>query len=102
MQAYPAYASKSENELIATLEDALAVFLDLTHRSEDPGQPIDSLICDIAKSMLARAGQESVKKAKDGEFEREWADQTGGLDPVLMARIKRYRQVVGVNATPIA
>jgi len=98
---YPAFANKPESETVATCEDALMLFLDLTHRSEDPGQPIDSLICDIAKTMLTRSGQEAVKKAKDGEFEREWSDQMGGLDPVLMARIKKYRQVVGVNATPL-
>jgi len=99
---FPAYANRSEDEVIASLEDALQVFLDLTHRSEDLGQPIDSLICDIAKTLIARSGQEGVKKAKDGEFEREWSDQTGGLDLSLMARIKKYRQVVGVNAAPIA
>jgi hypothetical protein len=34
-------------------------------------------------------------------MEREWSDQQGGLDIVLMKRIKAYRQVVGVNATPL-
>jgi len=102
MKVYPAYANKGDNEIIATLEDALALFLDLTHRSEDIGQPIDSLICDVAKSMLARSGQESIKKAKDGDFEREWSESNGGLDPVLVKRINKYRQVVGVNAAPLA
>jgi len=100
-KAYPAYANKSDPEIIATLEDALQVFFDITHRSEDPGQAIDSLICDIAKTMLARGGQEGIKKAKDGEFEREWSDQQGSIDAVLLKRIKAYRQVVGVNATPL-
>ncbi len=99
---YPAFNGKSETEILTTLEDALALFLDLTHRSADPGEPLDPLICDIAKTLMARGGQEGVKKAKDGEFEREWSDQNGGLDLVLMARIKKYRQVVGLNATPNA
>ena len=101
MTSYPVYKGKDENELTATLEDALQLFLDLTHRSADPGDVVDSLICDIAKSLLARSGQEGVKKAKDGEFEREWSEQFGGLDIVLMNRIKKYRQVVGANATPL-
>lgn len=102
LAAYPPYAGKTENELILTAEDALSIFLDLTHRTEDPGEVIDSLVCDIAKSQMARSGQESVKKAKDGEMEREWSENMGALDPVLMQRIKRYKQVVGVNATPRA
>lgn len=102
LAAYPPYAGKTENELIFTAEDALSIFLDLTHRTEDPGEVIDSLVCDIAKSLMARSGQESVKKAKDGEMEREWSENMGALDPVLMQRIKRYRQVVGVNAAHLA
>lgn len=101
-KSYPAFASKSDKEVITTLEDALYLFFDITHRSEDPGEAIDSLICDIAKALMARSGQEGVKKAKDGEFEREWSDMQGGLDLVLLKRIKAYRQVVGINATPLA
>lgn len=101
MQSYPAYAGRTNEEMIAVCEDALSVFLDLTHRSQDPGEPLDSLICDIAKNLLAHAGTEGVKKAKDGEMEREWSEQNGGIDMVLMNRIKKYRQVVGVNATPL-
>lgn len=99
--AYTAFADRPEQELIHYCEDALYLFLDLTHRSEDPGQPIDSLICDIAKTLMARGGQEGVKKAKDGEMEREWSEQNGELDIVLMQRIKAYRLVVGINAAPV-
>jgi hypothetical protein len=99
--AYTAFADKPETELVHYCEDALYLFLDLTHRSDDPGEAIDPLICDIAKTLMARGGQEGVKKAKDGEMEREWSDQNGGLDIVLMQRIKAYRLVVGINAAPI-
>lgn len=102
MQNYPAFQGRSDPELQTILEDALSLFLDLTHRSDDPGEAVDSLLCDIAKSTLARAGQDGVKRAKDGEMEREWADPSvGSLDATLLKRIKSYRQVVGVNATPL-
>ena len=96
----PNYQQKSDDVLSVYLEDALSVFLDYTHRSEDPGEPVDSLICDIAKNLIVHGGTEGVKKAKDGEMEREWSDQNGGLDLVLLNRIKKYRQVVGINASP--
>lgn len=95
----PAFSGRGDEEMIVHLEDALAVFLDYTHRSVDPGEPVDSLICDIAKVLIAKDGAEGVKKAKDGEFEREWSDQTG-IPPELTSRMRMYRQVVGVNATP--
>lgn len=98
--AYSAYADKPETELVHYCEDALMLFLDLTHRADDPGEAIDPLICDIAKTLMARGGQEGVKKAEDGELKREWSDN-GGLDIVLMQRIKAYRVVVGINATPV-
>ena len=101
MQSYPAYKSKSDSELEVVLGDALAVFLDLTHRSEDPGDVVDSLICDIAKNLLAHAGTEGIILARDGEIQRKWSDANGGIDPAIVKRIMSYRQVVGVNATPL-
>lgn len=98
---HPAFKGKATAEVYTYLEDALATFLDLTHRSEDPGEPVDPLICDIAKTYAARAGQEGVVEAKDGEMQRKWSDQNGGLDIVLLKRIRAYRQVVGVNAAPL-
>lgn len=99
MQAYPAFRTAKDEYITVLLEDALACFLDYTHRSEDPGEAVDSLICDIARSMHTRMGAEGVRKAKDGELEREWSEQ-GGLDPVLLRRMKAHRLVVGINATP--
>lgn len=92
------FAGKSDDEKIVACEDALGLFLDLTHRAEDLGERIDPLVCEIAKTLLGKAGQEGIKKAKDGELEREWSEQSGMIDPVLLKRIKAYRQVVGINA----
>lgn len=100
MNKIPMYQQKSDDVLTVYLEDALSVFLDYTHRSEDPGEPVDSLICDIAKWQIGRMGAEGVKKAKDGEFEREWEITNYGIPLELTARMKMYRQVVGINAAP--
>lgn len=99
VKTLPMFKNKGDEALIIYLEDALSVFLDYTHRSVDPGEGVDGLICDIAKLNIGKEGAEGVKKAKDGEFEREWAVETG-LPTELTARMKMYRQVVGVNATP--
>ena len=94
-----AFKRKSDESLIIYLEDALSVFLDYTHRSEDPGESVDSLICGIAKYSIGKEGMEGIKEAKDGEMQRKWSEEIG-LPSELTARMKMYRQVVGVNATP--
>ena len=99
VKALPMFKNKGDDALLVYLEDALNVFLDYTHRSVDPGECADSLICDIAKYNIGKEGAEGIKKAKDGEFEREWAQETG-LPSELTARMKMYRQVIGVNAAP--
>ncbi len=99
IKVYPIFQNKTDDLMVISLEDALSVFLDYTHRSVDPGDVIDSIICDIAKYNIGKEGAEGIKKAKDGEFEREWAQETG-LPSELTARMKMYRQVVGVNAAP--
>jgi len=93
------FGSKRDEEKQVACEDALSLFLDITNRSEDMGERIDGLVCEIAKTMLSKSGQEGIKKAKDGELEREWSEANGMLDPVLLKRIKAYRLVVGLNAT---
>ena len=95
------FRNLTDDALLVYLESALSVFLDYTHRSADPGEPIDYLICDIAKWQANRQGAEGVKKAKDGEMEREWELTAAGIPMELTARMKMYRQVIGVgNATP--
>ena len=100
MSRYGSMRNMDDNELALILEDALAVFLDYTHRAEDPGAVVDSLICDIAKTAMARSGAEGVVEAKDGEMTRKWSDANGGLDISLQRRMASYRLVVGINAPP--
>jgi len=100
LNTIPLYRNMGEDALIVYLEDALSVFLDYTHRSEDPGEPVDSLIGDIAKWKIGRMGAEGLKKAKDGEMEREWEITNVGIPRELTERMKMYRQVVGINAAP--
>ena len=99
LNTIPMFKNKPDDALTIYLEDALQVFLDYTHRSTDPGAPIDSLVCDIAKIAIGKEGVEGVKKAKDGEMERSWSEESG-LPSEITSRMKMYRQVVGVNATP--
>lgn len=100
MNTIPMYKNKGDEMLATYLEDALSVFLDYTHRTDDPGEAIDSLVCDIAKWKIGQMGAEGVKKAKDGEFEREWELTASGIPQEFLARMKMYRRVVGAGATP--
>ena len=99
IKTVPAFKGKGDESLIIYLEDALSVFLDYTHRSEDAGEVIDSLVCDIAKYSIGKEGMEGIKDAKDGEMQRKWSEETG-LPSEVTARMKMYRQVVGINASP--
>jgi len=99
IKALPSFKNKSDEALTVYLEDALSVFLDYTHRSVDPGEAVDSIICDLAKYSLGKEGMEGIKDAKDGEMQRKWSEEAG-LPSEVTARMKLYRQVVGVNATP--
>lgn len=98
MQNYPAFKNATDDYIITILEDALAVFLDFTHRGVDPGEEVDSLVCEIARTQHARMGVEGVTRATDGEIMRVWSEM-GGLDASLIKRMKAYRLVVGINAT---
>ena len=95
----PIFQNKTDDLMVTSLEDALSVFLDYTHRSVDPGEVIDSIVCDITKYNVSKAGMEGVKVAKDGEMQRTWSEESG-LPSELTARMKMYRQVIGVNAAP--
>jgi len=97
MHSYPAFKNADDAYIITILEDALGTFLDFTHRGEDPGEAVDSLICEIARAQHARMGVEGVTRAQDGEIMRVWPES--GLDAQLIKRMKAYRLVVGINAT---
>lgn len=88
-------AEKSDDFLVMSLEDSLAFFLDYTHRIDDPGQRVDSLICELAVLRINAEGVENVKVAKEGEVEREWYET---IPPMLLPRLNAYRLMVGVNA----
>lgn len=97
----PIFQNISDDAIAVYLDDALSVFLEYTHRSVDPGEPIDFLVCDLAKWLASRQGVEGVKKAKDGEFEREWELTASGIPMEFKDRMKMYRRVIGTeNATP--
>lgn len=90
---------KPDDYLKLLLDDALAMFLELTHRTDDPGERVDSLICEIANVMSNQEGAEHAMVAKEGEFERQYqATTVMDLPESLYKRIISYRLVVGVNA----
>lgn len=95
MRARPTLAVKGDEYLEAVLEDALETFLDLTHRSKDPGERVDSLLIRLAVVYSNQEGVEGNTKAEDGELKREWTDT---LPADLYRQIKSWRLVVGVNA----
>lgn len=91
---------KPDDYLKMLLDDALAMFLELTHRTDDPGQRIDGLLCELASLMSNQEGAEYTSTAKEGEFERQYQGSTLaiGIPDVLYKRIISYRLVVGLNA----
>lgn len=91
----PTLKEKTDDFLIMSLEDSLAFFLDYTHRMNDPGQRVDSLICELAVLRINAEGVENVKHAVEGEVEREWYET---IPPMLLPRLNAYRLMVGVNA----
>ena len=91
----PTLAGKGDDFLVMSLEDSLAFFLDYTHRIDDPGQRVDSLICELAVLRINAEGVENVKVAREGEVEREWYET---IPPMLLPRLNAYRLMVGVNA----
>ena len=95
MRVRQTLAVKSDDYLLALLDDARACFLDLTHRSVDPGERIDSLIIRMAVVYSNQEGAEGNSKAEDGELKREWAD---AFPSDINRQIKAWRLVVGMDA----
>lgn len=91
----PTLAEKSDDFLVMCLEDSLAFFIDYTHRINDPGQRVDSLICELAVLRINAEGVENVRVAKEGEVEREWYE---AIPPMILPRLNAYRLMAGVNA----
>lgn len=95
MRVRQTLAVKSDEYLLALLDDARACFLDLTHRSVDPGERIDSLIIRMAVVYSNQEGAEGNSKAEDGELKREWTD---AFPSDINRQIKSWRLVVGMDA----
>ena len=86
---------KTDEYLLALLDDALSCFLDLTHRTVDPGERVDSLIIRMAVVYSNMEGAEGNSKAEDGELKREWTD---AFPSDIYKQIKAWRLVVGLSA----
>ena len=95
MRVRQTLAVKSDDYLLTLLDDARACFLDLTHRSVDPGERIDSLIIRMAVVYSNQEGAEGNSKAEDGELKREWTD---AFPSDINRQIKSWRLVVGMDA----
>ena len=68
----PQYSHLSDELMTQILEEALQDFFAYTNRRSDPGDAVDSIIIDMAAAKLNALGIEGIKKAKDGEVEREY------------------------------
>lgn len=86
---------KSDAYLLAVLDDALECFLDLTHRTVDPGERVDSLIIRMAVVYSNQEGAEGNSKAEDGDLKREWSD---AFPSDIYKQIKSWRLVAGLYA----
>lgn len=94
----PTLANKTDDFLTLCLEESIALFLDYTNRETDPGTDVDMLIVELATYKANAEGVENVKKAKDGEIEREFFDT---VPPMLKNRLNNWRLIRGLHyATP--
>lgn len=85
---------KTDEYLAGLLDEALAYFLDFTHREVDPGNRIDGMLCRLAVVWSNQEGVEGSTVSKDGDLERQWPEvpsdiraqmRTWRLLPVLHA-----------------
>ena len=90
----PTMRDREPDFIRLSLEDATAYFLEYTHRHEDPGEDADSVICAIAALNINMEGWENMKKAKDGEYERE---MEATIPPMLKARLDSWRMMWGLK-----
>lgn len=90
----PTLSNKSDDFLTLCLEESQAQFLDYTNRDEDPGEDVDFLIVELATYKANAEGVENVKKAKDGDIEREFFD---AIPPMLKNRLNNWRLFRGLH-----
>ena len=94
MMRRPTMHDREPDFIRLSLEDATAYFLEYTNRREDPGAEADSVICAIAALYINMEGWENMKKAKDGEYERE---MEATIPPMLKARLDTWRLMRGLR-----
>lgn len=95
----PSLSNKTDDFLTLCLEESRAFFLEYTNRDTDPGESVDLLLVELATYKANAEGVENVKKAKDGEIERENFD---ALPPMLKNRLNNWRLIRGLHyATPV-
>lgn len=86
---------KTDDYLMMVLEDAAQAFLDFTHRSEDPGQSADSIICRLAVVWSNMEGTEGAVSAADGDINRSY---TGEIPTDIQTWMRRWRLLPGMDA----
>lgn len=69
------------------LDEALGDFYAYTNRRNDPGDAVDSIIIELACARLNTLGIEGVKRAKDGEVEREFEQ----IQEMLLRKLDSWR-----------
>ena len=92
----PTFVDKSDDWLTLSLEEAVGFFLDFTNRTIDPGEQVDTLICELAVWRINSEGFENMMKAKDGELERELGTE---MPPMIKSRLLNWRVMRGLYAT---
>lgn len=97
LNKYPTLQEKPDDYLLILLEDARNHFLNFTHRSEDPGEAVDFIICQLAIVASNMEGVEGTTSAADGDISRTW----DAVPPAIEKAMKSWRKVVGLNATPL-
>lgn len=90
----PTMRDREPDFIRMSIEDATAYFLEYTNRREDPGQDADSVIISLATLTINQEGWENMKKAKDGEYEREMETT---IPPMLKARLDTWRLMRGLR-----
>ena len=87
---------KTDDYLLLCLEDSRTFFLDYTNRTEDPGEQVDNLICEIASLKANSEGAENVQQAADGG--RAGISRTfyADIPPFFLNRLKNWRLIRGL------
>jgi len=91
----PLYANEETypyDYLLAVMDDALAAFLEHTHRREDLGEEIDSIIIELCKGRLNKMGLEGSRTAGEGGVSQAWE-----IEPWLISRMSRYKMMQGMR-----